>query len=170
LNQLFNSFDPSPFHQKDLDRDAEEYIVGWANEFAPNSAFELAIRLPADELEEAKRSDVGQAIRNYFANRAQQTRRNMRFQLREGRSAMAIGLVFLFACTGLGQLVALVLPTEVAGHILKEGLLIVGWVAMWRPLEIFLYDWWPIRRFALLYEKLSITPVNLQADQSVPSS
>ena len=70
----------------------------------------------------------------------------------------------------LGQLVALVLPTEVAGHILKEGLLIVGWVAMWRPLEIFLYDWWPIRRFALLYEKLSITPVNLQADQSVPSS
>jgi hypothetical protein len=27
--------------------------------------------------------------------------------------------------------------------ITSEGLLILGWVAMWRPVEIFLYDWWP---------------------------
>lgn len=170
LNQLFNSFDPSPFHQKDLDRDAEEYIVGWADEFTPKASFELAIRLPADQLEQAERSDVGRAIHNYFANRAQQTRRSMRFQLREGRSALAIGLVFLFACMSLRQLVGLVLPAEVTGHILQEGLLILGWVAMWRPLQIFLYDWWPIRHFALLYEKLSVTPVRLQAEQSAPSS
>lgn len=169
LNQLFNSFDPSPFHQKDLDRDAEEYIVGWADEFAPKASFELAIRLPADQLEQAERSDVGRAVHNYFANRAQQTRRSMRFQLREGRTALAIGLVFLFACMSLRQLVGLVLPAEVAGHILQEGLLILGWVAMWRPLQIFLYDWWPIRHFAALYEKLSVTPVRLQAEQSAPS-
>ena len=27
IEQLFNSMDPSPFHEKDLDRDAEEFIV-----------------------------------------------------------------------------------------------------------------------------------------------
>jgi hypothetical protein len=26
---------------------------------------------------------------------------------------------------------------------------------MWRPLEIFLYEWWPVRRLGLTYEKLS---------------
>jgi hypothetical protein len=30
LNQLFNSLDPSPFHERDLDQDAEEYIVSSA--------------------------------------------------------------------------------------------------------------------------------------------
>jgi hypothetical protein len=27
LAQLFNSFDPSPFHERDLDQEAEEYII-----------------------------------------------------------------------------------------------------------------------------------------------
>ena len=33
IEQLFNSMDPSPFHEKDLDRDAEEFIVSWAQEY-----------------------------------------------------------------------------------------------------------------------------------------
>ena len=34
LSQLFNSFDPSPFHERDLDPDAKEYTVGSAEEVA----------------------------------------------------------------------------------------------------------------------------------------
>jgi hypothetical protein len=47
------------------------------------------------------------------------------------------------------------------GRILDESLLIVGWVAMWRPLEIFLYDWWPIRAEARLFERLATMPVRV---------
>jgi hypothetical protein len=32
LKQLFNSIDPSPFRNKDLDPKAEEFIVGWAKD------------------------------------------------------------------------------------------------------------------------------------------
>ena len=39
--------------------------------------------------------------------------------------------------------------------VLREGLIIAGWVAMWRPMEIFLYEWWPLLRKGRLYEKLS---------------
>ena len=28
---------------------------------------------------------------------------------------------------------------------MTEGLTILGWVAMWRPLQTYLYDWWPLR-------------------------
>lgn len=163
LLQLFNSLDPSPFHEKDLDRDAEEYIVGWANEFPPQAAFELVIRLPADQLDFAERSDIGKAIHNYFAYRAEETRRRVRFQLRQGRMALAIGLAFLFACMTLREFVGLVVPNDVPSRILHEGLLILGWVAMWRPLEIFLYDWWPVRHYALLYDRLAAMPVKLLA-------
>ncbi|HYF36884.1 MAG TPA: hypothetical protein VD994_16425 [Prosthecobacter sp.] len=32
LAQLFNSMDPSPSHERDLDQDAEDFIVSWARE------------------------------------------------------------------------------------------------------------------------------------------
>jgi hypothetical protein len=158
LGQLFNSLDPSPFHEKDLDRDAETYIFESADEHPLTEAIELVVHLPADQLALPESANLEAAIRNYFAHRAQETRRRMRFQLREGRSALAIGLAFLVLCMTLRQL-ALVLPGDTLGRILQEGLLILGWVAMWRPLQIFLYDWWPIRHQARIYDKLALMPV-----------
>jgi hypothetical protein len=40
--------------------------------------------------------------------------------------------------------------------------LIVGWVAMWRPLEIYLYDWWPVRDRIQLYRRMARMPVELR--------
>jgi hypothetical protein len=57
-------------------------------------------------------------------------------------------------CVVLRQL-ALATRTGAASEIVAEGLLIVGWVAMWRPLEIFLYEWWPIRRRCWILAKLA---------------
>jgi hypothetical protein len=47
-------------------------------------------------------------------------------------------------------------------EILDEGLLIIGWVAMWRPLEIFLYEWVPLNRRCHTFTKLSKIPVVVQ--------
>jgi hypothetical protein len=33
---------------------------------------------------------------------------------------------------------------------------------MWRPLEVFLYDWWPIRAEARLLQRLSTIPVRIE--------
>jgi hypothetical protein len=43
----------------------------------------------------------------------------------------------------------------------EQGLLIVGWVAMWRPLEIFLYDWWPILGERRIHDDLSRIQVRI---------
>jgi len=43
--------------------------------------------------------------------------------------------------------------------IVEESFLILGWVANWRPLEIFLYDWWPLARRRDLYRRLSAAKV-----------
>jgi hypothetical protein len=39
--------------------------------------------------------------------------------------------------------------------------IIGGWVAMWRPLEIFLYDWWPLARRQRMFDKLARARVSL---------
>jgi hypothetical protein len=48
------------------------------------------------------------------------------------------------------------------GEVLRESLLIGGWVAMWRPTELFLYEWWPIRSEARLFDRLSVMPVRIE--------
>ena len=45
--------------------------------------------------------------------------------------------------------------------VLRESLTIAGWVAMWRPTQLYLYDWWPLRRKQRVYTKLSRMPVEV---------
>ena len=158
ISQLFNSFDPSPFHERDLDRDAEEYIVSSAEEAPLQHSLSLVIYLPADQLVDAGPPDLNESIHNYFAYRETNERRRLRLIFRDGRIALVTGLLFLFACLLLRGLLHTVGGGTVF-EILGEGLLIIGWVAMWRPLEIFLYEWVPISRRCRVFAKLSKIPV-----------
>src|SRR5208282_6499010 len=69
MSQLFNSMDPSPFIEKDLDADAEEFIVGWAQEFPAGDPVRLHIYLEQSPAEDPK-EPVKTAVHNYFAYRA----------------------------------------------------------------------------------------------------
>ncbi len=88
-------------------------------------------------------------------------RRKLRFSFREGRFSLLIGLAFLVLCVSLRELVRS-LDAGTLGDIAAEGLLISGWVAMWRPIHIFLYGWWPIRHLCLIHAKLTAMPVEVR--------
>jgi len=145
--------DPSPFHERDLDDDAEEFIVSWAREFPRRDPVSLVVHVDQLPGHGDARHLLETAVHNYFAYRAKLNRHEFRHLLKEGRTSLIIGLAFLAACTLMSQLLrqrAGTLPI-----VLREGLIIAGWVAMWRPMEIFLYEWWPLLRRGRLYEKLS---------------
>lgn len=161
LPQLFNSLDPSPFHERDLDKEAEEYIIGSAEEISHHHPSALVIHLPLDQVPEPGAPDLSEAIHNYFAYREAHERRRLRLLFRDGRIALAIGLGFLFCCVALRELV-FSLGHSAAFDIFGEGMLIIGWVAMWRPLEIFLYEWVPIRRRCQILGTLATIPVTIQ--------
>lgn len=160
LAQLFNSLDPSPFIDRDLDADAEEFIVGWARELPQHGELELVIHLATPPAPD-RAAGVEAAVRHYFSNRAELKRRELRLLLRRGRASLIIGLIFLGACFGLGTALRNVLPGGWEDFV-DLGLQIVGWVAMWRPLEIYLYDWWPIRSDLRLLQRLGRMTVRLQ--------
>ena len=157
--QLFNNLDPAPFHAKDLEATAEDYIVTAVREIGLTHPTKLAIYLPAAALMSNDAQDVPAAIHNYFAYREQHTRRELHDLLRTGLIILVIGLVFLFACLwarGVAQ--AFAAPWAA---ILNEGLLIMGWVAMWRPINVFLYDWWPLRQRQKTFARIAVIPVEL---------
>jgi len=154
LNQLFDSFDPAPFHEKDLDRDAEEFITSWAREFPPALPLVFRLHLPEDQRRFEPERTVQNAIANYFSYRAGLARLEVRHTLQQGRWSLFVGVLFLAACMGARELLRSFGPSEWL-HVAEEGLLIVGWVAMWRPIELLLYDWWPLLRRRRTYENLS---------------
>lgn len=160
LAQLFNSLDPSPFIDRDLDSDAEEFIVSWARELPHHGELELVIHLAVPP-EPARAAGAEEAVHHYFASRADIKRRELRQLFRRGRASLLIGVAFLAACFGLGVLLRPLLPAG-WNEFVELGLHIVGWVAMWRPLEIYLYDWWPVRNDQRLFERLARMPVRLQ--------
>ena len=161
LKQLFNAMDPSPFREKDLDPKAEEFIVGWAREVPDEAPLGLLVYLdrPAGLPEES--SLLRDAIHEYFRQRAIAVRQQLRQLFRVGRTSLLIGVVCLTVSIGVGDFIAKALNGREFGDVVRESLLIGGWVAMWRPLEIFLYDWWPIRDEGRLYDRLAAMSVRI---------
>lgn len=161
LQQLFNAIDPSPFRERDLDPNAEEFIVGWAREVPGDTDLELAVYVDRLEDPAAATETLRTAIHEFFAYRSRTTRQQLSRTFRVGRISLVIGLAFLALAFGLGDLIANALGGRRLGELLRESLVIGGWVAMWKPLEVFLYDWWPIRADAWLFQRLSAMPVRI---------
>jgi hypothetical protein len=51
-------------------------------------------------------------------------------------------------------------------HILDEGLIILAWLALWRPTEVLVYEWVPLYRKRRLYERLAEIRVGIRSNAS----
>jgi len=167
LRLLFNPLDHSPLPQRDLDPKVEEFIVSWAR--ASRRGAQLALQVYVDR---AGGSDevptVRAAIQEFFKQRSLSARRRLSQLFQVGRTSLLIGVVFLAVAVVLASLVDRALSGRPIDTLIRESVVIGGWVAMWRPLEIFLYDWWPILAERKLLDRLSAMPVRITF-KSAPS-
>jgi hypothetical protein len=167
VRQLFNSMDPAPFRERDLDPKAEAFIVDSARELRRHAPLGLVVRLSRAVGAPEDVAALPQAVREYFAERAAATRTQLRRLLRTGGWSLLIGLAFVAAANLIGDWVG-----ELAGRytkyeygrLLHESVVIGAWVALWRPLEILLYDWWPILGEARLFDRLGAMHVEVVRD------
>jgi hypothetical protein len=160
--QLFESLDPYPFRDRDLDKDAEEFIVGWARELPVDHALRVVIHLPAAQTQSHAALETAHGMGRFFTHRAESASRDLREMFRVGRMSLAVGASVLVACVVAAQYAEIVIGSAPLGQIVQESLVIMGWVANWRPLEIFLYDWWPLVRRRNLYRRLAAATVELK--------
>jgi hypothetical protein len=161
LHQLFNSMDPSPFHERDLDHDAEQFILSWAQEHPIRVPLKLVVHLGQKPDTNDPERLLATSVHNYFAYRAEVNQREFHQLMREGWTSLLTGLAFLAACMTIAQTLTSYIGWSNA--VMTEGLTIIGWVAMWRPLDIYLYRWWPIRHLGRVFRKLSEMPIEVRA-------
>ena len=133
IGQLFNTFDPTPFRDRDLDREAEEHIVTWARELPRHDPIAIVIHLPASEIASTHAKDLNQALSRYFNYRVEIATSDLKELFRVGRYSLFVGLLVLGACLTLVRTLRDTFPEGEIGRFLIEGLVILGWVANWRP-------------------------------------
>jgi hypothetical protein len=161
VRQLFHTLDPAPFREKDLDEAAERYLLEACREAGTHRPLRLVVYLPPSEAQSEAARTLEDAIHNYFSYRERQLRADILRLLRYGVVSFLIGLGFLMVCLGVRRWF-FVQPLAVDRTIVREGLLILGWVAMWRPTEALLYDWWPLAWRRALLRRLASIPVEIR--------
>jgi hypothetical protein len=170
VSQLFDNLDPFPFRERDLDKHAEEFIVGWARELRPDQPLRIVIHLPRAEAETPHGRQLGAALTRYFAYRAEVTRLELNELFRVGWRSGAIGVAVLALSLLAAQTESVRAAAAQFGRLVEESLIIFGWVANWKPIEIFLYEWWPVVRRRNLYRRLAAATVELRpADAPTPT-
>jgi ABC-type spermidine/putrescine transport system permease subunit I len=162
IGQLFNTFDPSPFREKDLDNGVEEFLVGWVRELPPGAPFRIVVHLPAEEAAKPEAAEIAAAFAHYFRDRAHASKSELRELLRIGRRSLLIGVAVLVVCLVASQVAAKIIANATVARVVEESLIIVGWVANWRPIEIYLYDWWPIVRRVRLFRRIAAAHVRVK--------
>lgn len=160
--QLFDNHDPFPFMERRLDPAAETYILSHTENLSARKPIHLVVHLPRQEIASPAALQLETAIGRYFNERADATQRSLSTLFRIGRRALLIGLTVL-AASLLAVKFADNLPGARFPKLFAEGLTIFGWVANWRPMEIFLYDWWPIARQRNVFRRLAKAKVSVRA-------
>jgi hypothetical protein len=107
-------------------------------------------------------AELEEAFHHYFTYRAEVLDREFKELMRVGRLSLMVGLTILATCLVVSHLGSVYLAGTQFDTLVEESFLILGWVANWRPLEIFLYDWWPLARRRRLYRRLAAAEVGVK--------
>lgn len=159
--QLFDERDPAPFRERDLEDDAARYIVNSFKEVKDQPNVKLSLYFETlGEFREKPRV-IEKAIHAFFLYEASLKRRELREIFRQGLISLCIGLTFLFTCTWFANHLDGEKKVSLLRSMAHEGLFIMGWVSMWRPISIFLYEWWPIRAAQKTFESLGSLEIEI---------
>ena len=162
-SQLFEPGEPPPLGPRALHPQVVAAITQqWI--FAPRGcSLQLRIGFPAKTMGESQQ--ISAALRDYFLSRCAAERLEIRRILRDGRITLVIGLAFLTVVTTIAELLHATVSGRLAGAV-AGGLEIFGWVALWHPAELLLYDWLPAYRRLRLLRRLSEATIEFQATES----
>lgn len=165
-HQLFDERDPAPFRERDLDDDAAHYILNSYRELPARPKPKLSLYFTSMGEFESHPGTISKAIRSYFEYESESKRRELRVMFNQGFASLLIGLSFLLVCTYISFVVNGRGYTGYWPTFAHEGLMLMGWYSMWKPINIFLYDWWPLRETIEALDHLSEIEIDISVNEA----
>lgn len=149
----------SPTRKKMLESDAEEFIVEEAETFPRKAAINIKIHLALSEVKH--KDDIAPAIHRHFGYRREQSQKEYKRTLQYGWRILFIALGLLAVIFTLSEIAIRLAPDNKLVLLIRESFIILGWVALWRPMELLLYDWYPIKQKINLFRRLEQSNVQV---------
>ena len=164
--RLFDQRDPAPFREKELDERFVEYITTSVREFSIRTPLRLAVTIEqSDGLSSATPSltadVIREAIRSHFEYQVELHTSNLQQYWRRAQFFFFIGGVVLALCVSTAQSIAIPAVPGLSG-IFREGLIIFGWVSIWKPIEVLLFDWYPPYETLRFQRKLATMQIDVE--------
>lgn len=162
IRHLYDSMDPAPRYEKDLNPRVEEYIMSDAEELPRKSDWHLYLYLPENEIRGIDETAVKKSILLNFDRKAELLEKKAAKKTRMVIQSAVFGILFLGLCLSASYWLATYVSSGADFYeILSQGLVVIGWVALWNPVEYLLFDRWEPRKEIIICQKLAGTPVEI---------
>ena len=158
MRQIFDSMDPAPFRERDLDPDLADYLLVGGEDLSSHDRLSVVFWLPDATVDH----EVEHAFRAHFEDTIARLGRQRRRSRRTGAVMLVLGSVLVILLLAAARLVGSVVPGAL-GTALSEGLVISSWVVLWRPVEILLYGGIPVRQERRVVERLLRATVTVRS-------
>lgn len=151
------------FHEQEFDPlnkryDSASGLDQIITELKPKSLqqpIRATIFLPREQISGDSESVSSDVVRGYCDVQIHRINQDMASLRWQGIKALQTGVLFLAACLLLSAFFSgLEALPEFLRTFLSEGFLIAGWVSLWHPTELLLYEWWPLWRDKKLYNRI----------------
>lgn len=160
--QLFDARDPAPFRARDLDDDFVEYVTAAAEEIPGKGPLDIVIHIDETPTATLDADAITQSIRSFFEYQIDLRRLQISKLFRAARLFLAIGVSCLILCLLAAELLEANVEDSTFRKVAREGIIIFGWVSLWKPFELLLFDWYPTYDRMTLLRRLARSTVQIQ--------
>ena len=154
----------SLYNKRTLETDAEEYIVEEAEALPPKAAINIKVHLALSEVKH--KDDIAPAIRRHFRYRKEQSQKEYKGIFKYGWRILFIAMGLLALIFAITEIAFYYMPDNKLVLFIHESFIILSWVALWRPLELLLYEWYPVKTDINLYSRLENSNVQVFLTES----
>lgn len=151
--------------QESLNKSIEEYLFKSIKCYPVNQKVDLLVIIK-DGLTEKEKETVEKIIHCHFCYKLKEMNIFLKEQFRQWRINLFIGILFLILCLILGEVLDKFSYVKVM-KMVKESLLIIGWVALWEPVSFILFGWRIARRDKQYCKKLCNIPIEVVEKQYI---
>lgn len=144
--------------KRSISPDAEEFIVEEAEVLPRKGIINIKIHLALSE--KKYQEEIAPAIHSHFCYRKVQSKKRLKANLQYGWRMLLFALLLLALVFSVTEIAFMFSENKLVTYI-RESFIILGWVALWRPLELLLYEWYPIKTNINLYYRLEHSNVQV---------
>lgn len=136
-------------------------IISTVGAYGSKKEYKIVIHVP-ESLSALDSQSISPKLKEFYHIHTTELKNELRVMKTQSLDALSKGVPIMIAALSLNFTIERLKDhMNYFEFILKESMYIFGWVSMWKPIELLLYDRWPLNRKLKSYEKMLSIPISI---------